>query len=344
MKKTLGFLMLLVFALSINITFAQKNVSIKGKIVNGEFTIAYIDNIMQEKRLDSTKIAANGEFLMKTQIEKTDFYKIYFDETTYIVLILTPGEDVTLSVDAKDLYKPQISGSKHSELVYTTLKQTQEYDKKVEDYKLQVQKEKKEQLRKMINDNSTSLACLFFIDQLDINEDFELFQKLSDGLSKDHSDNTLVADLNKKVKSRSKLSVGSVAPEIDLPNVEGKNIKLSSLKGKIVLIDFWASWCRPCRNESPNMVKLYEKYHAKGLEIYSVSLDESKEAWTGAIEKDGLGKWIHVSDLKYWDSQAGQDYGVEGIPFTVLIDKNGKIITKELRGEDLEKKIEEVLK
>lgn len=132
------------------------------------------------------------------------------------------------------------------------------------------------------------------------------------------------------------------APEIALNNPEGKEIRLSSLKGKYVLIDFWASWCMPCRGENPNVVRLYNKYKSKGFTVYSVSLDDSKEAWKAAIEKDGLIWPNHVSDLMKWNSPLPQLYGFTGIPHTVLVNPEGNIIGVGLRGETLEQKLEEI--
>jgi len=134
------------------------------------------------------------------------------------------------------------------------------------------------------------------------------------------------------------------APEIAMNTPEGKLLKLSDLKGKVVLIDFWASWCGPCRKENPNVVRLYKKYEKQGFTVLSVSLDEDPNAWIAAIEKDGLIWKNHVSDLKGWKSSMPALYGFEGIPFTVLVNKEGNIIGKELRGENLEQKLSEVFK
>jgi thiol-disulfide isomerase/thioredoxin len=135
---------------------------------------------------------------------------------------------------------------------------------------------------------------------------------------------------------------GELAPDIKLSNPSGKEISLSSLKGKIVLIDFWASWCGPCRRENPNVVKAYEKYKGKGFTIFSVSLDEDKIKWTQAIQKDQLAWDTHVSDLKGWQSSAARLYSVKGIPATFLVGKDGKIVATNLRGESLEAKLEEL--
>jgi peroxiredoxin len=139
--------------------------------------------------------------------------------------------------------------------------------------------------------------------------------------------------------------VGDKAPDITLPDRSGKIASMSSLtKGKVVLLDFWAAWCGPCRHENPNVVKAYQKYKDKGFTVFSVSLDNSKDKWLEAIKKDALEWDTHVSDLKGWQSEGARKYGVTGIPATYLIDKNGVIIAKNLRGAQLEQKLSEILK
>ena len=139
------------------------------------------------------------------------------------------------------------------------------------------------------------------------------------------------------------LEIGAKAPEIALSDVNGKIIKLSSLKGNVVLIDFWASWCRPCRAENPNVVKLYNKYKNKNFTIYSISLDQDRKKWIDAINQDQLSWPNHVSELTGWKSTPGIQYGVSSIPKTFLIDKDGIIIGYDLRGSNLEKKLSELL-
>jgi peroxiredoxin len=139
-----------------------------------------------------------------------------------------------------------------------------------------------------------------------------------------------------------KTGIGAT-PDFAITDTSGKLMKLSDLRGKYVLVDFWASWCAPCRKENPNVVKAYQQYHDKGFEIVGVSLDTKKDAWMKAINKDGL-TWNHVSDLKGWESDIVKEYGIKVVPTSFLLDKEGKVIANNLREEALPKKLAELLK
>ncbi|MGB3182146.1 MAG: TlpA disulfide reductase family protein [Cyclobacteriaceae bacterium] len=189
--------------------------------------------------------------------------------------------------------------------------------------------------------NTASLAALQALPFLSYDQDRELIDKMLNDLQERYPDEIVVRQTAEKINSISASAVGSVAPEIDMATPEGGNFKLSELRGKYVLIDFWAAWCKPCRAENPNVVRMYEEYKDENFEILGVSLDRDKDKWVEAIEQDGL-PWKQVSDLQYFNSKAAQDYNINAIPATVLVDPDGKIIAKDLRGRSLERKLKEI--
>jgi len=213
--------------------------------------------------------------------------------------------------------------------------------------------------KQYIDDNLSSLVSLIALYQqvapnvyvLDPGEDLRYFIKVDSVLYGQYPDYDPVISLHQQVQELAaryeydnslSLVAGEEmeAPEISLPTPEGDTINLSSTRGSVVLLDFWASWCTPCRIENPNLVEVYDRYHKNGFQIYQVSLDKSKEAWIRGIRDDNLGKWIHVSDVKYWNSAVVPLYKINSIPYSLLLDRDGKIIASNLRGDELKSKLE----
>jgi peroxiredoxin len=153
----------------------------------------------------------------------------------------------------------------------------------------------------------------------------------------------VVRDLSARAAAMKTVSIGQKAPDFTLNDVNGNPVSLSSKIGsKLLLVDFWAAWCGPCRRENPNVVKVYNEFNKKGFDIFGVSLDQTKDAWIKAIADDKL-TWTHVSDLQYWSSAAARLYAVNSIPANFLLDETGTIIARNLRGEDLYNKVKEIL-
>jgi len=217
--------------------------------------------------------------------------------------------------------------------------------------------------KKYIDENLNSLVSLVALYQqvapsvyvLNPSKDIKYFIKVDSSMFSQYPDyepvitlheqvNELTSQMNGETKAAPESASGNIAPEISLPTPAGDTIKLTSTRGSVVLLDFWASWCAPCRKENPNLVNVYNIYHKKGFQIYQVSLDKTKEAWEKGIQDDHLEKWIHVSDVKYWKSIVVPLYKVESIPCNFLLDKEGRIIASNLRGEQLQKKLAEIFK
>jgi len=335
--------LVLILLIGLNV-YGQETTTITGTIENNtDFEEISFENILSGEVLETVKIVDN-KFKIESKIKEGDFYKISFSKRKYVLLVITPGEKISINIDIDNLFKPTIKGSKNSQLFVDVIDKVQKFEDEQKKAKEKIEKEQKKYLKDFILLNLNSLTSIIFINDLPIEENKDVYEKLDASLYKLYPNNSLVKELHEALKDKPDISVGKFAPEIALKNPEGKIIKLSSLKGKYVLIDFWAAWCGPCRSESPNMVEAYEKYNKKGFEIYSVSLDQNREDWLKAIKKDKLGKWTHVSDLKYWQCVAAKEYSVDGIPFTVLIDKEGKIIATGLRGKQLKQKLAEIFK
>lgn len=205
-----------------------------------------------------------------------------------------------------------------------------------------LRKKTEEAMEAIVKRNENNVLGSFLIISNVRGEDPVAMRSVYDKLTASARDTEPAKNLLKRIKKIESLKVGNDAPDFSLPTSDGGSISLQGLKGRVKIIDFWASWCGPCRMENPNMVNLYAKYKDKGLAILSISLDDNRDKWLDAIKKDNL-NWKHASSLKAWKCEVAQKYNVTGVPHILVLDENNKIVAMQLRGEELEKFISSLL-
>lgn len=289
--------------------------------------------------IDTASIQNDGSFVMQGNVAEKDFARLLIGRTPAFLIL--DNENVNISMDQKNPRATQISGSEeiNSLQALTTRMQTGGVNPTF--------------ISNFVDTVKSPLVAYIAMSNVQFDKGVEVYEKVANRFSQEMPNSGITTDLRtfidqnkaqaeQKRRTDAKTATGSMAADISLPNPEGKTMSLSDLKGKVVLLDFWASWCGPCRKENPTVVKNYKKYKDKGFEVFSVSLDSRTERWQKAIEQDGLVWPYHVSDLKKWKSAPAAAYGVRSIPATFLIDRDGKIIGKNLRGPRLEAKLQEL--
>jgi peroxiredoxin len=346
----------------------DKPFKLSGKLKNGAGSLIVLNELSTLKILilDSVRCDAQGNFNFEINAPKTSigFLTINRFDPPGVPIAMTNGEKLSLEMEESKIILTNVKGDKQNlELkrlydVYTShnLKNV-EFNEKYGNLDprtmtdsmknainlgyTSLQQQNEVEIWNFIKNAPASIATYFAATFILEKPQPQMLNDALEKLQKSMPEADFTQELEARLNRAKPLEVGGLVPDIALKNPKGEVVKLSSLQGKVVLIDFWASWCRPCRMENPNVVKMYEKYHKKGFEIYGVSLDKNAQQWEGAIAQDGL-TWIHVSDLQGWSSSAAQLYKVSSIPNTFLVDKKGRLIAANLRGPSLENKLAEI--
>ncbi|HAW19291.1 MAG TPA: hypothetical protein DCX14_03835 [Flavobacteriales bacterium] len=339
------------------------NVHIEGTVTGAANSPIYLQIVESKgiKAIDTITGGPNGEYSFDYMSDQPEFYRVGVNEQNSFYMILYPGESVVAKSNIDNLFKTYeiIEGPEEC----LRMKEMNTITSMMDSINmiLQAAQMNKDQnmfqnaltqhdnisirmnreIKAYISRKPASLSSLAALQNLSFDEEFDYYLKVVQALDGIANGNDIYDNMASQILNMKNVAVGAVAPEITLSQPNGEVMSLSDLRGQYVLIDFWASWCGPCRRENPNVKKVYEKYHEKGFEIYGVSLDKDMQPWLNAIGQDGL-EWRHVSDLKYWDSQVVKDYQITGIPLTILVDKEGVIIAKNLRGEALGLKLAQI--
>lgn len=366
--------LLLIALISISCDKKQEDYTFTGTIDNvADGTKLYLKFLDENKpkELDTTFIQ-DGKFTFKGSVSEPSLYILFVDGLRGSIPFIAENTLLNFTIYKDSISDSRINGSKENDLVMAFV----EHNKTIRKRSLILNEPYAEARR---NNDTIRLNTInierkelnnynkkFTIDFLRINIDtaFGVFlldnsltnkvistkeaNNLIDGMSEKTKSLAPIQRITKKLEAEVASAIGSVAPNFSGPTPEGEELSLNDIKGKVTIIDFWAAWCGPCRKENPNVVNIYNKYHDKGLEIISVSLDgsprqkNSKDAWIKAIEKDNL-TWYHISHLSYFNDPIAKQYHIRSIPSTFILDSEGVIIAKNLRGKALHDKIAEML-
>ena len=367
MKRLLIFLLVIFINASCSSAGNDGKVLINGKV---EKPIAEGEIILEKFEtgeivpVATVRADESGVFQMEVEVPEPGFYRLNVYGQQFTTLVLNK-DDLSVEAEGQGGKDIKVSGSRDMEYMnqinqYMTgfSQQVQAFNQKYMEARnegntglveslteegMALEASKVDYLKKLAWEMEGSIVPIMITELFqDKTAEFRFLDSLAKKLQKEIPNSTYVTAFSDNLEYfRPAVAIGDIAPEISLPNPDGEVVSLSSLRGKYVLLDFWAAWCGPCRRENPNVVAMYNKYHDKGFEVFSVSLDRTKDAWVKAIKKDKL-DWTHVSDLKYFQSSAAIRYKVNSIPFALLLDPEGRVIGKNLRGKFLQAKLGDI--
>lgn len=371
MKQTTNLRTLITLAIVLMGNFAAYcQTTISGNIKNPDKDgVAFLVKLDLDKGehsiTDTLKVDENGNYSIEIETTEPVIYVMSIYRQQNAFLVLEPSQTLTVNFDGVAGGQVEVKGSEDSELMlqfqqkqamlqeqylkpamlaYQEAQQAQDQEameKAIAEYETQEQ-EVNSQLNEFIKtEMKNSIAAFATYIDWDSDSEMELMRQIAENVEKIRPNLSITKAVNAKIERISRFAIGAVAPDVKALTPDDKEMSLSDLKGKYVLLDFWAAWCGPCRQENPNVVKVFQKYKDKGFTVFGVSLDNAKDKWLQAIEKDQL-TWEHISDLKGWQSAPAAVYGVRSIPANYLLDPEGRIIAKNLRGAALEAKMAEI--
>ena len=360
MTKKLVVLFMLAFC-SMNLN--AQSLEIKGSMKNvPDQTVVTLLDGMANKEV-ATATVVGGKFELKTTLASTGIYVVSFKGTKIQIPLFVGNDKLTMDGDLNTPKEIVYQGSPSQDVYQSYTKkldplfsafngslgaaQTEKVATKQDSIGKQAELQLKAIIAEYVNlskaNNQSPVTTFFLLNMANIPAIKENLSVYYEALQGDAKKGAFAEVIEKFLQTAGLGKIGTVLPEFTQNDVNGKPLNLSSLRGKYVLVDFWASWCGPCRAENPNVVKTYNAFKNKNFTVLGVSLDQDKPRWLEAIKKDGLA-WAHVSDLKYWNNEVAVQFGIQSIPASFLIDPNGVIIGRDLRGDDLVKALKAVIK
>lgn len=364
MRNLSLFALLLFFIASCQSNSSEYQIS--GTIAGLDSGIVYLVKAENGKAIsiDTTELIA-GEFSLNGVAGIAELHYLRLNDRDFFAQFFLENEKIKVEANKDSLQKTKVTGSPTTDIFNEYLDELNILNEKVRSYqkdysaamasgnqdeieriKIDMEATTENMLvfaKNFVKEHSTSIVAPFItLTQLVQKLDYTDLQELVDLFPAELDESPYVKQLKEFATKKGLTAIGTQAPDFTMNDPEGNPISLASFKGKYVLLDFWASWCGPCRRENPNIVQAYNTYKDKEFDILGISLDRNKEAWLKAVADDKL-TWAHVSDLKYWQNEVAQLYGVNSIPHSVLLDPEGKIIAKNLRGQALDDKLKELL-
>jgi len=353
--KTIFFIIsLLIFSF----VYSQHSATIKGTVKNSPSKEVTIEPFVKGEFNNLQLPIVNNTFEVKVPVDDIEFLKLGFGTRTFLVIIAEPNDNIIIDVDLQNIINTvSIKGSVPSMQVYEMESKLINIQTKIEELKAELVQQRRTQTSpqvlqqfqhridslqniyattvvSFIEQNIENPATMFFIEKVSLEDYYELYDRFTKAMSKKYPRNAVVKHIASKTAVVGATAIGAKVSNIVLPNVHGDTLSLFPIEGELVVIDFWASWCAPCRRANPSKVAAFEKYKDKGLVMFSVSLDQNANGWKSAIQSDNLNWKYHVSELKGWQSIVARQYGVSSIPANVIINKDGKILAKNVRGEE----------